>query len=225
MNHEEATQLMASERYLLGELAPDLREQFEEHFFECQECAFDLRAGNAFIAHTKSVLSAPVHATAVPAEHRAPTGRWLGWLRPAFAFPALAILLAVIGYQNLVSFPQLKKTVAAANSPQILASISLLSSNSRGSNLPSATVRPGEPLLLFIDVPPGSNFHSFVAQLLSSDGAPQWSLTIPAESIKDTLSIRIPPQPRPGTYTLVVRGAGGSSSEVARYRFELQFQN
>lgn len=227
MNHEEATQLMATERYLLGELTPDQREQFEEHYFECEECALDLRGGNAFIAHAKSVLCAPEHATAVPAEGRGPASGWLGWLRPAFALPVLAILLAVIGYQNFVAFPQLKKTVAAVNTPQILASVSLLNSNSRGSNLPSAFVRPGEPFLLFVDVPPGSAFHSYLAELFSSDGTSKWSLTIPAESIKDTLSIRVPPQAQQGSYTLVVRGIGESGaavSEVARYGFELQFK-
>ena len=35
MDHSEAVQLMATERYLLGELSPDQREAFEEHFFEC----------------------------------------------------------------------------------------------------------------------------------------------------------------------------------------------
>jgi len=37
MDHGESIRLMAAEKYLLGELAPELREQFEEHFFDCQE--------------------------------------------------------------------------------------------------------------------------------------------------------------------------------------------
>jgi anti-sigma factor RsiW len=36
MKHEEAVQQLAIERYLLDELTPELREQFEEHLFDCQ---------------------------------------------------------------------------------------------------------------------------------------------------------------------------------------------
>ena len=38
-------------------------------------------------------------------------------MRPAFGVPVLAVLLAVVGYQNLVSLPQLRKAV---NSPRLL---------------------------------------------------------------------------------------------------------
>ena len=59
MNHDEAKHAMASERYLLDELAPADREQFEEHMFSCQECALDVRAGKAFIDQSRVVLYAP----------------------------------------------------------------------------------------------------------------------------------------------------------------------
>jgi hypothetical protein len=44
MGHDEAVRILATEKYLLGELSPELRDQFEEHLFDCQRCAFDLRA-------------------------------------------------------------------------------------------------------------------------------------------------------------------------------------
>ena len=37
MEHLQAIQLKAAERYVLGELPSDLREQYEEHFFGCAE--------------------------------------------------------------------------------------------------------------------------------------------------------------------------------------------
>ena len=49
MDHNEAVQQMATEKYLLGELPPELREAFEEHFFDCPECAMDLRTAAAFV--------------------------------------------------------------------------------------------------------------------------------------------------------------------------------
>ena len=48
MDHNEALQQMATERYLLNEMPPELRESFEEHMFDCYECAMDVRAAAAF---------------------------------------------------------------------------------------------------------------------------------------------------------------------------------
>ena len=39
MNHTEAVEQMAAEGYLLNELTPDARDAFEEHVFDCAECA------------------------------------------------------------------------------------------------------------------------------------------------------------------------------------------
>jgi len=47
MDHSEAVREMAAERYLLDELEPEAREAFEEHVFDCPECALDLRAARA----------------------------------------------------------------------------------------------------------------------------------------------------------------------------------
>ena len=56
MNHDEAVQLMTAEKYLLNELSPDVRDQVEEHFFDCMDCANDVRAGAVFIEKSKAVL-------------------------------------------------------------------------------------------------------------------------------------------------------------------------
>ena len=49
MSHEEALRLLAPERYLLCEFDDNLREAFEDHFFDCPDCAADLRAGITFL--------------------------------------------------------------------------------------------------------------------------------------------------------------------------------
>ncbi len=53
MDHHQATQLTAVEKYLLDELPPELRDEFEEHFFDCQDCATDLGATAGFIDAAK----------------------------------------------------------------------------------------------------------------------------------------------------------------------------
>jgi hypothetical protein len=228
MDHSESIRLMAAEKYLLDELTPELREQFEEHFFDCQECALEVRAGAAFVEHSKVLLSGPV---AVPARALVPVPAkpgWFAWLRPAFALPVLATLLVVIGYQNLVTYPRLKGEVAVVDAPRLLASASLINANTRGGNKPVVSAGEGEPFLLFVDIPAEARFSSYVAELDGPTGTSEWSLTIPAETVKEMVSIRVPADHHgAGMYTLVVRGvdpSGGKGSEVGRYPFELQIR-
>ena len=54
MDHHQATQLTAVEKYLLDELTPEVRDEFEEHFFDCQDCATDLRATASFMDAAKT---------------------------------------------------------------------------------------------------------------------------------------------------------------------------
>jgi len=68
MDHGEALQMMAAERYLLDELTPEERDEFELHMFGCQECALDIRAGAAFIREAKTQLTEmePKTSAAIP---------------------------------------------------------------------------------------------------------------------------------------------------------------
>jgi anti-sigma factor RsiW len=53
MDHREAIRLQAAERYVLGELTKDLRDEYEEHYFDCAECAADVKATAAFVDNLK----------------------------------------------------------------------------------------------------------------------------------------------------------------------------
>ena len=56
MEHQQAKEMHAAEKYVLGELPGELREQFEEHYFDCAECALDVRATAAFVAASKEIF-------------------------------------------------------------------------------------------------------------------------------------------------------------------------
>jgi Putative zinc-finger len=60
MDHDDAMRSLATEKYLLGELYPELRDQFEAHLFDCQQCAFDLWAAATFLEYAKVLLSRQV---------------------------------------------------------------------------------------------------------------------------------------------------------------------
>jgi hypothetical protein len=225
MQHAEAIRSMASEKYLLDELTPELREEFEEHFFGCPECALDVRAGTTFLEHTKVALAEPA-----PAERLAPASppqprTWLSWLRPSIAVPVMALLLVVIGYQNFITLPKTKGEIADLRAPQILPSVSLVSA--RSDRVPVIAVRPGQPFLLFVDVPAEDRFTSYLCELYSPSGALLWSLPVSPEAAKNTLPLHVPSgQAASGTYTLAVSGIGADRSHavLARYPFELQVQ-
>jgi len=222
MDHNEAVQQNATERYLLQELDPDQRDQFEEHLFDCQDCALDVRAGAMFVEQSKVVLGeAPV---AVPAIGRTPAKPgWLAWLRPALAVPVLTLLLAVIGYQNLVQVPHLEQ---AANQPELLASASI-NISTRGAATTQVVAQPGKGFLLNVSIPPDNAYSAYALELHNPAGGLQYSLRIPASSPDETRPVRFPGAGlEHGTYTLVVNGisAAGQSSSLGNYAIEVQIQ-
>jgi hypothetical protein len=188
----------------------------------------DVRMANAFIENSKKAFVTPAPAL-VPAQAALPKPGRLAWLRPAFAVPAFAVLLAVVGYQAFIVHPEMSNTIAELRKPQVLASTYLGSGTARGGNLPVVSAPDGRPFVLFLDVPPAKNFQSYSAELLSPDGSKVWSLAIPAETVaaaKDTLAIQVaPPNGVSGQYVLVLRGLNAGQaegSEIERYPFELK---
>jgi len=222
MDHNEAVQQKATERYLLNELDPGQREQFEEHFFDCQDCALDVRAAAMFIDGVK-VIGAK-REELVPAYVPKPQVQvpwWSTWLSPAFGTAALALLL-LVGYQNTVTLPRLTKL---ANSPRLLASVAVNLSTYNATPTPTP-VRDGEPFIMNVIVTPESRFSSYRADLHNPAGEVESSLPIPA-STDDTWPIVVPGKNRQsGTYNLTVVGitADGKDHEVGHGSFDLQVQ-
>lgn len=231
MDHEVVVREKMTEKYLLEELDPALRDQFEEHFFECPECARDVRAGSEFVAHSKNILAegretAKTHAGAGASERARGVGfgaGWLSWLRPAFAVPALAVLLAVIGYQNLVTLPRLEQS---GNQARMLpaATVNLLTYGANASSLP---VHEGEGFLVNVIVPPGHRYAAYRVDLYSPAGKLEASVPIAGSAADETWPIQFPPASRQsGTYKLTVHGvnSSGANEEVGSGSFELQIQ-
>src|SRR3981189_1820252 len=137
MDHDMVVRQKMTEGYLLGELDPATRDEFEEHFFDCRDCAFDVHAGSLFVEQSKIVLAEKPEPVAAGLPTTAPVPAkpgWLAWLRPAVVVPVMVMLLAVIGYQNLVIYPQLQQ---ALNSPQVLP----------GASGNGGTWRPSRPVI------------------------------------------------------------------------------
>ena len=213
-----------TEKYLLNELESEVRNQFEEHFFDCPECALDVQAGSVFVEQSKILLAEKKTAVSEGNAAVFPSQPgWFAFLRPAFAVPLLACLLVVIGYQNLVTYPQLK---GASSRPQVLpwASVNVGTYGSDGATI---TTHPGEGFLLFVRIPPDGGYSHYTADIYNPAGKVEWSITIPASSTQDQWPVQVPGTNRKaGNYSLAVHGTtpAGESKEIGRASFELQFQ-
>jgi len=232
MDHSEAIQQMISERYLLGELTPEMRDAFEEHLFDCPECALDLCAGTAFVEEAKAQL--PELSRALPArgsgrarEPREKQAWWFHWLQPAIALPVFASLLVVIGYQNLVTYPGLRAT---ASQPQLLPWAPLHGAT-RGGAPQALKADSRHGVVLPVDLPPQPSqgaYTSYRFELYDPQGKLAWSSVVaaPADSEGDgqRLSLVIPgAMLRNGAYSLTVSGTGvrGDETTIDRYAFDL----
>jgi hypothetical protein len=239
MEHTQAIQLKAAERYVLGELPSDLREQYEEHFFSCVECAEEVNLAAAFVENSRAAMGSepvmpPVRLPVGAAQRPAPS-RWFGaFLRPSFAVPVFAALLMLVAYQAFLVIPRLKDGAPqfagalASAGPQALASFSLITADSRGGEALTVTVAPGRPFSLYFDIPPDGHYSSYICELQNAAGKAEFSLNISAEQAKNAVQLLIPSASLGiGKHVLVVHGLGtqdgaaGSGTEVARYPFTL----
>ena len=226
MDHAVAVDRKMTERYLLGELDPQACQEFEEHFFDCPDCALDVRTAALFIEHSKNSLAKeseqPAAGLSPVAKPVPPKPGWLAWLRPAFAVPVMALLLAVIGYQNLVIYPQQQQALAR---PQVLPS-AFLNIGAMGSGDQPISIAPEQSFLLLVRIPPDS-YPRHTAELYNPAGKLEWSLTLPSSSTQEQWPLQVPGAKREsGTYSLVVHGLTDNEpkKEVGRVTFDLQIQ-
>src|SRR6266849_767589 len=106
MDHNEARKLEAAEKYVLGELSEEVREEYEDHYFECADCLNDLEALDGIVTASRMLLHEKPQAVPVSVHQgRAERTGWFTWLKPVVALPAIAALAGVILFQNLVTIP------------------------------------------------------------------------------------------------------------------------
>jgi hypothetical protein len=233
MTHTDAASTQAVERYLLGELTLEQRDEFEAHAFDCLECADGLQAAAVFLDVGRAVLreerSGAIAAASRPiAEPAARPRSWLGWLTPSSLVPtyawasAFVLLLGFSLYQNVVTLPALRN----ASAPRALSAFSFVSSGTRGATALVIAAPVRQPFLLFFDIPPGGRHASYHCVIIAEDGTPQVAIEVSAAQARDTVQLFVPAgRLSVGPNTLVItgmNGADGTNQEIARYPFVLQ---
>jgi hypothetical protein len=202
MDHESAIQTNAVERYLLGEMPVEERDSFEAHYFDCAACAEDIRLGSAMTRDFKAVLRQGI-----------PTRSRFGWFQVPTLVPACAALalLVVVGYQNLVTFPELKKA------PIALGDAVILDPQTRAGG---PEVSAGDGLQFQMPLETISAGEKLRVELLDASGQRRAYTEVQAPPEHKPLDIAFRVSPDPGRYVLLVREAAGDK-EVFRGSFRI----
>src|SRR5882672_674943 len=214
MDHNETIQLQAAVKYVLGELTPAQREEYEEHYFDCAECAMDIKALATFADTTRELLRRE-RETQRAAELAPARGGWLSWLQPVVAVPAMAALLLIIAYQNTVTIPQAKQEGGSGAAQIAFSAYPLRGVNTAGDEGRTLSIRPGEAFYLDLDFVPTRSFDNYVGQVEDAQGHVLLRSKIAGGNANQEAHLLIPAgMLHPGKYVLAFYGDRGASGKV-----------
>ena len=199
MNHTEAEESQAVERYTLDEMLMEERDAFEEHYFDCSVCSDGVRDGARMMAAGRRVA----RETAATATNVVTMpSRWKAWIPAA----AAAVLLMVNG---AMLFVQRGEPVPMRPSLGVAHEHSIAAGPSRSGEEQIVIERTDAVLAIDIEPPetPDQAFPSYEILIRSSDGKTKLSQVVSAEQAKST--VRMLPSSLPaGSYDLVIEGVG-----------------
>jgi len=216
MTHDVAVRTLAVERYLLEEMSELERHEFEEHYFECEVCAADLRAGAKLAEVAASRPAQAVDTTSEPPRGTVVTMR-SRWSPTSLAPLAAAAGLALVaGYQSLVTVPALRARLA----PQVVAPI-ILTPTTRG-DAPVVPLAGPSPLVLSLDVSltPPSGELVYDVRREAGERVAEGRTRAPLPGTPLLLLLAEPPTT--GTYVVTLREADGTNARESSYRFTVR---
>lgn len=218
MDHRQAQSTKAAERYLLGEMSEPERFDFESHYFECEECAGDVRAVHALAKGIQVVCAeepVPVRVHTAPSA-KAPRGWWSNWLTPAFA-AGMAVLAA---YQGLIVIPGLRwQTESRAKAP-----VHLLAA-ARGDEQIVEILRDEPVTWLSLDVnttDPGTPLKYEITSATGNRVLLSNTTKTPPLGSSLIVSLNNTDFSQPGSWVLLLRDQKGM--EISRYPFSVQIK-
>jgi hypothetical protein len=221
VDHVQATTNQTIERYLLGELPEADRDQFEEHYFNCPECAEQVRSVAQLHANIIPVLAEDAKLQIVSVAKKKPS--WIDRLRlwqssPMGAAACLAtflIMTSVIGYQAVEMRRQ--------NAPQAVASV-ILHPQARGAAAVIGIQTSHSFLLLEADVPIASDQLKWEIRRVNSPDVLMKGIA-PAPEPGGSLKLLLPAsQISPGDYIVVIRSgqAAGAANPLMEATYSVR---
>jgi hypothetical protein len=214
MEHAEAVQTNATERYLLGELSAADTDAFEEHYFDCMTCAEDVRAGAQLLEGTRQLAREQRHEMAPVVSIAAHRARRLGWLSLA----AAAVIVVTVSLPTMLRYSR-----GGGATFEVGREHSLLLSGTRGADENVIALSGNEPAVVYVDVPPEPAYVRYEAKLAGPDGKIVASRAVTPEQAKDPLPLVLRGLAA-GAYEVVIEGAdpAGRNAEIARHRITIR---
>jgi len=225
MDHSEAITKGAVERYRLGELSMQEIEEFETHFFECAQCAEELRTAAIFEENAKAVFLEDRRSEAAAKEprvkyERARASWWvLFWRNPWSAAPAtiaLAMLCVAAGEARIMQQMLV---------PQAVAGYGLLTF-SRSEDHVVEVSKDDKFYLLYMDPVWEGSYQEYIFTVRDEKKVTRISKSIRAPRPGKQIQMLISRNELPsGHYTAIVRhpaANGQPESELASYSFILK---
>ena len=250
MDHSEAIQMKAVERYVLGDLSVSEVEEFERHFFDCPQCSEELRMLSVLQENARAVFieqnsapstsfasaSVPVHNPASnlptseikperkPERKAEPAGWRFSWgalFSPAVLAPAMIVLVAAVFFGFEVGERRM-------NEPQSVDAYPIYGA-SRGSETVVAVPAGAHFFTLFMDRTWDGDFASYRAVIRDDGPAGAERVSMPIRSVAQGHMIQVLLSTRSlsaGRYVLTILGKdnAGQETKAADYSFTLRFE-
>jgi hypothetical protein len=213
MTHHQAVESMAAERYLLDEMSEIERYRFEEHFFECEECAEAMRLGHLLRTDAKELFTPDVSGTATaPAPARAQGPRW----KVAVPWAAAATLALALGYQSIALQAPLPAGDTVAFSPVPLRAAS------RGQTPVIALPDRDTQVPLMLDITVGRPGEAVAYKLTRADGTAlaNGAAKVPESGLPLVLNVPVARLRSGGPFVVTVTAPEDSGEPPLEYRFD-----
>jgi hypothetical protein len=210
MNHETASGMKAAERYVLGDLPPAERDDFEEHLSDCSRCMEDVWTGELFRANARAVFQDRASGRPIPK-----TNGWLDWFRlrpvPVLAFSGALNLamLALVGY-GLHAIPALESRVNELDRPEV-SQVFRVRGLSRGAEQEFTVTR--RFVASRIDLPRHYQRYAYILKDGSGSIRRSGPLTVPPDAQEMYLTLPVGGLDA-GDYRLQVTGSDGGQADV-----------
>ncbi len=224
MEHSEAQNMGAAERYMLGDLSVSEVEEFERHFFDCPQCSEELRtlsilqenARVVFMEQESAPSQQPLPQMAAPAVIEQKPAK-AGWFSFSIWAPAMAMVAIAV-------FAGFELGERGTGEPQAVNSFPIYAAK-RGGETTVAPAANAKFFTVYMDRTWDREYASYRA-VVREDNAPSHeervSMPLAAPAQGATIQILFPGSAlKPGKYVLTILGKdeAGNESAAAEYPF------
>jgi hypothetical protein len=229
VQHAEAVRTGAAERYVMGELSEQQALEYEEHFFDCRECAEEVKTAAAFADNARDAFRTETPAAETPAPiAKRRTGLGLFWPMPVGAAAAVLLAAGAAVYQASVVVPSLRRQVAQDGALQAAPWFFLSVSRAEPQVLTLSTGQRMVGLTLSRSSERSAPYYR--CQVLDSAGRVVESAVVPGPREGGELQVLLPAaRLQPGSHALELaplQSPDGAPTEqgLVRYQFEVRRQ-